>query len=92
MASAPPQIRFEWPDALGRTLIEVRSDDEPGLVYRLAATLAAGGLDISFAKIATEKNQALDVFYVTWAEGRPPNHEWTTALEASLVAELRAHL
>jgi [protein-PII] uridylyltransferase len=88
--SAPPRIRFEGPDALGRTVIEVRADDEPGLVYRLAATLADAGLDISFAKIATEKNQALDVFYVTWAEGRPPNDEWTTALEARLVAALRA--
>lgn len=86
--SRGPAVRFEAMDALGRLPIEVRADDEPGLLYRIASTLAALGLDISAAKAATEKNQALDVFYVESAaggsvpEGR--KEEIRTALLASL--------
>ncbi len=62
---APPAVRFVEPDPSGRTVVEVRADDQPGVVYRIATTLARLGLDIGLAKISTEKNQALDVFYVT---------------------------
>jgi [protein-PII] uridylyltransferase len=51
------------------TLIEVHAVDEPGLVYKIASALASLGLDIVCAKIATEKSDALDVFYVTDGEG-----------------------
>ena len=51
------------------TLIEVHAVDEPGLVYKIASALASLGLDIVCAKIATEKSDALDVFYVTDREG-----------------------
>ena len=46
-------------------MIEVRASDRPGLAFTLADALAQLGLDISFAKIATAKALALDVFYVT---------------------------
>ena len=84
----PPVVRFEPPDSAGRSVIEVRADDEPGLVYRIARCLAELGLDISFAKIATEKNQALDVFYVTRADGSALEEDDQTRVEAALVAAL----
>jgi [protein-PII] uridylyltransferase len=52
------------------SVLEVRADDRPGLVYTLASTLSGLGLDIAFATIATERGQALDVFYVTEGDGR----------------------
>lgn len=51
------------------TILEVRTGDRMGLAYRISSTLASLGLDIVFAKVATEKNLALDVFYVTTAAG-----------------------
>jgi [protein-PII] uridylyltransferase len=66
-----PVVRFEPPDDQGRTVVEVRADDEPGVVYRTATALSRLGLDIVLAKISTEKHQALDVFYVTEEGGRP---------------------
>jgi [protein-PII] uridylyltransferase len=51
-------------------VLEVRAEDRPGLVYAVASTLSGVGLDIAFATIATEKSQALDVFYVTDRQGR----------------------
>ena len=76
-------VRFVPPDASGRTVVEVRAHDEPGVVYRLATTFARLGLDITLAKIATEKSQALDVFYVTEdgaALGAPRHREVELAL------------
>ncbi len=68
--STPPEVRFER-DPRGRTLIEVRADDEPGVLFRIASTLFTLGLDISAAKVATEKHQALDIFYVEEVGRRP---------------------
>jgi [protein-PII] uridylyltransferase len=64
-----PVIQFETSAGRNATVIEVRADDEPGLVYRIAHTLSSLGLNIVLAKIATEKSHAFDVFYVTEAGG-----------------------
>jgi UTP:GlnB (protein PII) uridylyltransferase len=39
------------------------------LAYRIAHTLSSLGLDIVFAKVATEKNLAVDIFYITNSQG-----------------------
>ena len=67
---APPRVVFDAAASADRTVIEVRAADEPGLAFRIARVLSANGLDIAFAKIATDKSQALDVFYVTAGRGR----------------------
>jgi [protein-PII] uridylyltransferase len=85
----PAEVRFEPPDALGRTLIEVRADDEPGVLYRIASTLATLGLDISFAKVATEKNQALDVFYVESVDRRPIPESRHAEIRSALIHSLQ---
>ena len=51
-------------------MLEVRTSDRLGLAYKIASTLAALDLDIAFAKVATEKHLALDIFYVTKEAGR----------------------
>jgi [protein-PII] uridylyltransferase len=56
-----------------------------GLLHLVTRTLAAEGLDIATAKIATDQDQALDTFYVTDRTGR--------RIEApGALAELRATL
>jgi [protein-PII] uridylyltransferase len=87
-APSRPKVRFEPPDALGRTVVEVRADDQPGLVYRITECLSQIGMNISFAKIATEKNQALDVFYVTKADGEAIPAEETPRVEQELLRAL----
>jgi [protein-PII] uridylyltransferase len=88
----PAEVRFDLPDALGRTLIEVRADDEPGVLYRIASTFATLGLDISFAKVATEKNQALDVFYVERIGGGPLPETRHAEIRSALVGALHGAL
>ena len=52
------------------TVIEVLTQDRPGLLFTLAQALHALGLTITLAKINTEGTRVIDVFYVTDADGR----------------------
>jgi len=69
------------------TLVEVHAIDEVGLAYKIASALATLGLDIVCAKIATEKSDALDVFYVSDANGMKLSPTTMHSVEVSL-AEL----
>ncbi|MCG3194930.1 MAG: Bifunctional uridylyltransferase/uridylyl-removing enzyme [Thermoanaerobaculia bacterium] len=69
-ASRPPSVRFDNETSTAATVIDVRAADRPGLAFGIAGTLARLGLNITFAKIATDGAQALDVFYVTEAGGK----------------------
>ncbi len=86
--SKPPEVRFDAPDALGRSVVEVRADDEPGLLYRITATFAALDMSISYAKVATEKNQALDIFYVASADGLPIPESRQSEIRTALLEAL----
>ena len=52
------------------TIIEVFTGDRPGLLYMLARALYARGISIVRAKIATEGQRAVDVFYVHDGNGQ----------------------
>ncbi len=51
------------------TVIDVRAEDQVGLLYAIASSLTGMGLQIALAKVATEAPRAIDSFYVTTAEG-----------------------
>jgi [protein-PII] uridylyltransferase len=46
------------------TVVEVITEDRPGVLYAIARALYVAELDIHRSKIATEANRAIDVFYV----------------------------
>jgi [protein-PII] uridylyltransferase len=52
------------------TVLDVYTHDRVGVLHRIAETLAKLGLDIHLAKITTNVDQVLDVFYVTESDGR----------------------
>ncbi len=87
-AARGPSVRFDHEASAAATVIEVRAQDRPGLAWTLADALARLGLDISFAKIATAKALALDVFYVTDDRGRKLEAESLPRVEAALLAAL----
>ena len=66
----PPVVVVDNDSSDFFTLIEVFSNDRPGLLYLITHTLTNLRLDIRIAKIATMGDQIADVFYVRDLEGQ----------------------
>jgi [protein-PII] uridylyltransferase len=64
-----PHIVLDNTSSDSHTVIEIKAQDSLGLLYKLTHLLYEQGLDIALAKISTEANRAIDVFYVTDAGG-----------------------
>lgn len=65
----PTRIHFDNEASEARTLIEIETEDRVGLLYAISEVLAEFDLDISAAKILTEKGAAIDSFYVRELDG-----------------------
>jgi len=89
-AARAPVVRFDQSASALATVVEVRCPDQPGLAHTIARTLAGLGLDISFARVATAKALALDVFYVRDARGAKLDDAHTAQIEAALLEALGA--
>jgi [protein-PII] uridylyltransferase len=87
-AAKAPKVRFDNEVSAAATVVEVRAQDQPGLAYTIAGALAGLGLDITFAKIATAKALALDVFYVTDASRRKLGEDALPEVEQALLRAL----
>ncbi len=83
-----PSVRFDGTSSADKTVVEVRAEDELGLLYKIASTLSGVGLDIHFAKIATEKSHALDVFYVTDSRGDKLLPDFMAEVDTRLLSAL----
>jgi len=89
-APLPPIVRCDAEASAHCTVIEVKAEDMPGLAYAVAHALEALGVNIAFAKIATEKNLAFDVFYVTDATGRKLAPARVPLVERAIADAVRA--
>ncbi len=78
-----PQVVFKDDATEIATLVEIVSEDRPGLLHDLALVFSQGGCNIEVVMIDTEAYKALDVFYVTY-QGRK--------LDGNLQAQLRSEL
>jgi [protein-PII] uridylyltransferase len=65
----PTRIHFDNESSDTRTVIEIETEDRIGLLYIISETLSDLQLDISGAKINTEKGAAIDSFYVRELDG-----------------------
>jgi [protein-PII] uridylyltransferase len=66
------QTRIEFDNVVSErfTVIDVRAQDRLGLLYVITSTLSDLEVDVTLAKITTEVDQAMDVFYATERDGR----------------------
>jgi [protein-PII] uridylyltransferase len=65
----PIRVHIDNDSSDARTVIEVESEDRLGLLYEISETLTELELDISGAKICTERGAAIDSFYVRELDG-----------------------
>ncbi len=87
----PVLISVDQNSSETHTLLDVQTADYPGLLHRIAGVIADFGLDISIARITTEKGAALDTFHLTTSEGKKVQdegllRELTTRLKAEILA------
>jgi [protein-PII] uridylyltransferase len=83
------QIQFDNECSAHSTLIEIITQDQPGLLYRISSVFAQQDCNIDIALIDTEGQTAIDVFYLTTRAGKlAPEHQ--ERLRQSLGKELSA--
>lgn len=84
-AGVPPLVEIYREAGGPRLIIEVHASDRLGLLHQLARVLAEHNLDVSFARIDTERGLVLDTFHA-----EPADH--VSAPGDDAVAQLRADL
>ncbi|HEX4343095.1 MAG TPA: HD domain-containing protein, partial [Verrucomicrobiae bacterium] len=86
----PTVIHFDNEASETRSLIEIETEDRLGLLYVISLELAKLDIDISTAKIVTEKGAAIDSFYVSEAgAGKIASPERQKEIEHRLRAAIK---
>jgi [protein-PII] uridylyltransferase len=66
----PTSIHFDNETSATCTVLDLETEDQVGLLYHITRTLAELGLNISLARISTEKGAAVDSFYLAEETGQ----------------------
>jgi [protein-PII] uridylyltransferase len=75
--------------ATDATVIEVRSHDRPGLLFRIGAAITQSKIDIRSAIVTTLGAEAIDTLYVTELTGGPLSSERATEVASHLKQALK---
>jgi [protein-PII] uridylyltransferase len=87
---APPRVLWFDGSSGGELVVQIRSDDRPGLLARLAAVIERTGFNISWAKVTTLGATVVDAFGLVVPEGATGTPESLTEFERDLYAILPA--
>ena len=88
LAYPQPHVTVADATSRGTTVLEVRAHDAPALLHRVARAVAAADCAIVGAKVSTLGSDAVDVFFVTSADGRPLTVDQAAALRVTVLSSL----
>jgi [protein-PII] uridylyltransferase len=77
---APPKVTLVDDASHSAAVVEVRANDEPGMLWRIGRALGECGLDVRAARVETLGAEAVDAFYVVDGSGKPPAGEKARAM------------
>jgi [protein-PII] uridylyltransferase len=83
--TASPQVEFDSDACPTATLVEIKTDDRPGLLYSLATVFSSSACNIDVVLVDTKGHRAIDVFYVAH-DGRKLSLEMQERLKEKLLA------
>ena len=63
-------VKFDEDPGRARTIVEVETDDQPGVLRRIAQAFAMCDAEIELARLMTEGPRVLDIFYVSRLDER----------------------
>ncbi|AZM59812.1 MULTISPECIES: [protein-PII] uridylyltransferase [unclassified Streptomyces] len=86
----PPRVTVAPAASRHATVIEVRAQDAPGLLFRIGRALEDAAVRVRSAHASTLGANAVDAFYVTGPEGTPLPAEEAVAVARKLEETLRA--
>ncbi|MEE1941858.1 [protein-PII] uridylyltransferase [Streptomyces sp. TRM 70361] len=80
----PPRVTVAPAGSRLATVLEVRAQDAPGLLYRIGRALEDAGVAVRSAHVSTLGANAVDAFYVTGPDGTPLPEEEAAGLARDL--------
>ena len=84
-----PEVEIFTDAATDATVIEVRSHDRPGLLFRIGAAITQSKIDIRSAIVTTLGAEAIDTLYVTELTGGPLSSERANEVASHLKQALK---
>ncbi|MFF1323335.1 [protein-PII] uridylyltransferase, partial [Streptomyces chartreusis] len=89
VVAPPPRVTVHPAASRLATVIEVRAQDAPGLLFRIGRALEDASVRMRSAHVSTLGANAVDAFYVTGPEGAPLPGEEAAAVARKLEETLR---
>ncbi|MFG3020570.1 [protein-PII] uridylyltransferase [Streptomyces sp. NPDC048254] len=86
----PPRVTVASAASRHATVIEVRAQDAPGLLFRIGRALEDAEVRVRSAHVSTLGSNAVDAFYVTGADHAPLPAEEASSVARKLEETLRA--
>jgi [protein-PII] uridylyltransferase len=83
--ATPPQVQFDSEACPTATLVEIDTEDRPGLLFSLATVFSSNACNIDVVLVDTKGHRAIDVFYVA-QEGAKLSPEAQARLKEKLLA------
>ncbi|MFF0204975.1 [protein-PII] uridylyltransferase [Streptomyces sp. NPDC005017] len=90
VVAPPPHVTVAPAASRHATVIEVRAQDAPGLLFRIGRALEDAAVRVRSAHVSTLGANAVDAFYVTGEEGAPLPGEEAASVARKLEEMLRA--